>query len=194
MMYMIAGILIFKGILTDSRAAAAISQELIRMHIPLVLIAVMLPLLVGMSGGIVIAFVGSALPILVPLIQSSGRSPVSAGLCHADPGQRLYRVMLSPMHLCFLLSNEYFGVTWDPSTGISGGLAFPWSPPAWPIFGFCTGCGAFRCSAVDGGTWLDSFVRMSFGQTIRIFVGLSIVLKTHRRSMPPVPTMSQKGF
>ncbi|MBW2437554.1 MAG: DUF401 family protein, partial [Deltaproteobacteria bacterium] len=40
MMYMIAGILIFKGILTDSHAAAAVSQELIQMHIPLVLIAV----------------------------------------------------------------------------------------------------------------------------------------------------------
>jgi integral membrane protein (TIGR00529 family) len=44
MMYMIAGILIFKGILTDSHAAAAVSQELMQMNIPLALIAVTLAL------------------------------------------------------------------------------------------------------------------------------------------------------
>ena len=111
MMYMIVGILIFKGILTDSRAAAAISQELIQMHIPLVLITVMLPLLVGMSGGIVIAFVGSTLPILVPMIQSLGQAPFLPAYVMLILVSGFMGVMLSPMHLCFLLSNQYFGVT-----------------------------------------------------------------------------------
>ncbi len=111
MMYMIVGILIFKGILTDSRAAAAISQELIRMHIPLVLITVMLPLLVGMSGGIVIAFVGSTLPILVPMIHSLGQGPFLPAYVMLILVSGFTGVMLSPMHLCFLLSNQYFGVT-----------------------------------------------------------------------------------
>ena len=111
MMYMIVGILIFKGILTDSHAAAAISQELIQMHIPLVLIAVVLPLLVGMSGGIVIAFVGSTLPILVPMIQSLGEAQFLPAYVMLILVSGFTGVMLSPMHLCFLLSNEYFGVT-----------------------------------------------------------------------------------
>lgn len=111
MMYMIAGILIFKGILTDSRAAAAISQELIQMHIPLVLITVVLPLLVGMSGGIVIAFVGSTLPILVPMIQSLGQAQFLPAYVMLVLVSGFTGVMLSPMHLCFLLSNQYFGVT-----------------------------------------------------------------------------------
>jgi integral membrane protein (TIGR00529 family) len=111
MMYMIVGILIFKGILTDSRAAAAISQELIQMHIPLVLITVVLPLLVGLSGGIVIAFVGSTLPILVPMIQSLGQAPFLPAYVMLILVSGFTGVMLSPMHLCFLLSNEYFGVT-----------------------------------------------------------------------------------
>ena len=110
MMYMIAGILIFKGILTDSHAAAAISQELIQMHIPLVLIAVMLPLLVGISGGIVIAFVGSTLPILVPLIRSLGEVQFLPAYVMLILVSGFTGVMLSPMHLCFQLSNEYFGV------------------------------------------------------------------------------------
>ena len=111
MMYMIVGILIFKGILTDSHAAAAISQELIQMHIPLVLIAVVLPLLVGMSGGIVIAFVGSTLPILVSMIQSLGEAQFLPAYVMLILVSGFTGVMLSPMHLCFLLSNEYFGVT-----------------------------------------------------------------------------------
>jgi integral membrane protein (TIGR00529 family) len=111
MMYMIVGILIFKGILTDSHAAAAVSQELIQMHIPLVLIAVVLPLVVGMSGGIVIAFVGSTLPILVPMIQSLGEAQFLPAYVMLILVSGFTGVMLSPMHLCFLLSNEYFGVT-----------------------------------------------------------------------------------
>jgi hypothetical protein len=135
MMYMIAGILIFKGILTDSQAAAAISQELIQMKIPLVLITVLLPLLVGMSGGIVIAFVGSTLPILVPMIQSLGQAPFLPAYVMLILVSGFTGVMLSPMHLCFLLSNEYFGVTlgsvyrhlWKPSVSlIAAAIVYFW--------------------------------------------------------------------
>ena len=135
MMYMIAGILIFKGILTDSHAAAAISQELIQMHIPLVLIAVVLPFLVGMSGGIVIAFVGSTLPILVPMIQTLGQAQFLPAYVMLILVSGFTGVMLSPMHLCFLLSNEYFGVTlrsvyrylWKPCASlVAAGMVYFW--------------------------------------------------------------------
>ncbi|MEJ2100602.1 MAG: DUF401 family protein [Desulfobacterales bacterium] len=109
-MYMIAGILIFKGILSDSHAAAAVSQELMQVHIPLALIAVSLPLLVGMSSGITIAFLGSTLPILVPLIQSLGEAQFLPAYVMLIIASGFAGVMLSPLHLCFLLSNEYFAV------------------------------------------------------------------------------------
>jgi integral membrane protein (TIGR00529 family) len=111
MIYMIFGILIFKGILTDSRAAASISQELMQMHIPLTLIAAILPLLVGMSSGIVIAFLGSTLPILVPLIRSLGETQFLPAYAMLIIACGFAGVMLSPLHLCFLLSNEYFAVS-----------------------------------------------------------------------------------
>jgi hypothetical protein len=135
MMYMIVGILIFKGILTDSHAAGAISQELIKMHIPLVLIAVLLPLLVGLSGGIVIAYVGSTLPILVPMIQSMGEAPFLPAYVMLILVSGFMGVMLSPMHLCFLLTNQYFGVTlrsvyrhlWLPCVSlVAAGLIYFW--------------------------------------------------------------------
>jgi hypothetical protein len=135
MMYMIAGILIFKGILTDSHAAAAVSQELMQIHIPLALIAVTLPLLVGMSSGIVIAFLGSTLPILVPLIQSLGEAQFLPAYAMLILASGFAGVMLSPLHLCFLLSNEYFAVSigsvyrylWLPCVCLIGaGTAYFW--------------------------------------------------------------------
>jgi hypothetical protein len=135
MMYMIVGILIFKGILTDSQAAAAISQELAHMHIPLVLIVMLLPLLVGVSGGIVIAYVGSTLPILVPMIQSMGEAPFLPAYVMLILVSGFMGVMLSPMHLCFLLTNQYFGVSlgsvyrylWLPCVSlVAAGLIYFW--------------------------------------------------------------------
>jgi integral membrane protein (TIGR00529 family) len=135
MMYMIIGILIFKGILTDSQAAADISQEMTHMHIPLVLIAVLLPLLVGLSGGIVIAYVGSTLPILVPMIRSMGEAPFLPAYVMLILVSGFMGVMLSPMHLCFLLTNQYFGVTlgsvyrhlWLPCVSlVAAGLMYFW--------------------------------------------------------------------
>jgi integral membrane protein (TIGR00529 family) len=135
MMYMIVGIMIFKGILTDSHAAAAVSQELVQMNIPLVLIVVALPLLVGMSGGIIIAFVGSTLPILVPMIQSMGEAQFLPAYVMLILVSGATGVMLSPMHLCFLLTNEYFGVTpgsvyrqlWKPCVAlVAAGMVYFW--------------------------------------------------------------------
>ena len=111
MIYMIVGILIFKGILSDSHAAAAVSQELMQMHIPLVLVVITLPFLVGMSSGIVIAFLGSTLPILVPLIQSLGEAQFLPPYTMLMIASGFAGVMLSPLHLCLLLSNEYFAVS-----------------------------------------------------------------------------------
>jgi hypothetical protein len=105
------------------------------MHIPLVLIAVTLPLLVGMSGGIVIAFVGSTLPILVPMIQSLGEAQFLPAYVMLILVSGFAGVMLSPMHLCFMLSNEYFGVTpgsvyrhlWKPCASlVAAGMVYFW--------------------------------------------------------------------
>jgi integral membrane protein (TIGR00529 family) len=111
MMYMIVAILIFKGILADSKAAGAVGQELVKLHVPLVLIALALPFLVGMSGGIVIAFVGSTFPILIPLIRSFGEAQFLPAYVMLVLASGFAGVMMSPLHLCFLLSNEHFGVT-----------------------------------------------------------------------------------
>lgn len=108
MVYMIFAILVFKEILEDSGAVVMISEELIRLNIPVFVISITLPFLVGIITGITVAFVGSTFPILIPLIHS------------LDPGTSLMPyvmlamtcgfagVLISPLHLCLILSNEYF--------------------------------------------------------------------------------------
>ncbi len=106
--YMVFAILAFKGVLEDSHAVSAISNELMALHIPLFFIVALLPFLVGMVTGITIAFVGSAFPILIPLIQTLDPGGNLLPYMMLGLGSGFAGVMLSPVHLCFILSNEYF--------------------------------------------------------------------------------------
>jgi integral membrane protein (TIGR00529 family) len=111
MIYIVSSILIFKGILEDSHAVEAISNELIMLKVPLMLIAVILPFLVGLIAGITIAFVGVTLPILIPLIHSLGETGFILPYVMLAMVCGFSGVLLSPLHLCLILSNEYFNTS-----------------------------------------------------------------------------------
>jgi len=111
MMYIVASILIFKGILEDSHAVEAVSKELIHLQVPLMLIAVILPFLVALITGITIAFVGVTFPILIPLIHSLGETGFMLPYVMLAMVCGFSGVLLSPLHLCMILSNEYFKTT-----------------------------------------------------------------------------------
>ena len=108
MFYMIIAILVFKGMLEDSHAVVAISREFMEFSVPLVLIAVALPLIVGGITGITIAFVGSTFPIIVPLVHSMGEGSFMPAYIMLALVSGIVGVLLSPLHLCLLLSNQYF--------------------------------------------------------------------------------------
>jgi len=123
---MIASILIFKGLLADSGAVEQISRELLDWHIPLVPVVMFLPFLVGGVAGITIAFVGTTFPILVSLIQSSGQVELMLPLMMLAIVCGFLGVLLSPLHLCLILSNTYFNANlngvykemWVPALGL----------------------------------------------------------------------------
>ncbi len=126
MVYMVAAILLFKQILDDSGAVNRISAELVYLRVPLLLICVLLPFIIGLLTGITIAFVGSTFPLLLSLInpqhsETAIMAYLMVGLTCGFTG-----VLLSPVHLCLLLSNQFFETTlrpvyrhlWLPCTGI----------------------------------------------------------------------------
>jgi hypothetical protein len=136
--YMIVSILIFKGILEDSTAVEAISHELVVLHVPLWLIAAALPFLVGLSSGVVIAFVGTTLPILIPLIYALGEVHLIPAYVMLVLACGYTGVLLSPLHLCLLISNTSVP-PWDPSTGTCGCPVYLSLAQASSTSGFCYG-------------------------------------------------------
>lgn len=108
MAYLIIAILMFKSVLTDSQAIVAIGDELTQLNVPLFLIAMFLPFIVGMITGITIAFVGSAFPILIPLIYAHAQEPFMLAYIMLALVCGFAGVLLSPLHLCLILSNQYF--------------------------------------------------------------------------------------
>ena len=109
MVYMVAAIFIFKGMMENSHAVEAINHELATLHIPMVIITILLPFLVGSIVGITVAFVGSTFPILIPLIHTSGEWQFAMAYIMLAIGSGFLGVLMSPLHLCLLLSNKYFG-------------------------------------------------------------------------------------
>lgn len=126
MVYMIFTIFIFKGILEDCHAVDAITRELLILNIPLFLITALLPFLVGMITGIAVAFVGSTFPMIIPLITSFGQGHLMLPYMMLAMTCGFVGVLISPLHLCLILSNEYFDTDmknvyrhlWLPCCGI----------------------------------------------------------------------------
>jgi hypothetical protein len=122
MVYMVVSIFIFKGILSDSQAINAISSDLIVLKVPLLFIVAFLPFVVGLVSGIAIAFVGGTFPILIPMIHSMGESQYMLAYMMLAIVCGFAGVLLSPLHLCLVLSNEYF------QTGLSSVYRYLWLP------------------------------------------------------------------
>lgn len=114
MLYMVSSILIFKSILEDSGAVAQLSREMLQQDIPLMPICIILPFIVGGVGGITIAFVGATFPILISLIQALDQGQLMLPYMMLALASGFVGVLLSPLHLCLLLSNEYFDTTLMP--------------------------------------------------------------------------------
>ena len=111
MFIMIASILIFQGLLTESGAVKQISGELLRWHIPLIPVIMILPFIVGGVAGITIAFVGTTFPILISLIQTLGQVHFMLPFMMLAIVCGFVGVLVSPLHLCLILTNTYFEAT-----------------------------------------------------------------------------------
>ncbi len=106
--FLIIAVLIFKEVLGRSGVVFAVKDELTAFRIPALFIIVFLPFISGLITGIAIGFVGLSFPVILPLI--SGQPPLSylayAALAYSFGYMGM---MLSPVHLCFLVSKDYFG-------------------------------------------------------------------------------------
>ncbi len=99
-------VMLYKGIIENSGAASVLVSDMQAMGLPASVALVALPLLMNFAVGYSPAFVGVALPLLVPYIvlESGINSPALLLTCVSG----LMGLLLSPLHLCFVLSAQYF--------------------------------------------------------------------------------------
>jgi integral membrane protein (TIGR00529 family) len=107
MVLLIFGIMAFKGALVDSQAVFQIREEMVRYKIPFLVVIMAMPFISGFITGITIGFVGATFPILVPLF--AGMSTLDF-LVHASLAyvSGYVGMMLSPVHICLLVTKDYF--------------------------------------------------------------------------------------
>ena len=110
MVLLVVAIMLFKGVMTDSHAVSYIRTELVSWQFPLILVIMAIPFLAGVVTGIVIGFVGSAFPLVIPLF------PAASGVEYLSYACLAYvfgfmGMMLSPVHLCFLVTKDYFSAS-----------------------------------------------------------------------------------
>jgi len=100
---LIAGIMIFKEIMESSGAVKNLSEFLRLNGIPAAPLLFMLPFVSGLLTGVTVGFVGSAFPLILSIAGESSTVIISFAFASGFLG-----VLLSPVHICLVLTREYF--------------------------------------------------------------------------------------
>ncbi|MCA1742535.1 MAG: DUF401 family protein [Desulfovibrionales bacterium] len=106
MVFIIFSIFIFKAILDDGGVIEKISGAIAKPS-TLMAAAIFLPMIVGLISGITIAFVGATFPLILGVVDQLGiQGNIPYVVLALFSG--LAGVMVSPIHICFILTCEYF--------------------------------------------------------------------------------------
>lgn len=114
MVLVITSTYVFKA---ELEAAGAVEQMSALAGGPAALLVagVFLPLLVGFIAGINVAFVGSTFPLLLGLLPLLGLQEQMIPCIVLGTFAGFTGVMASPLHICFMLTCQYFGADLAPS-------------------------------------------------------------------------------
>lgn len=143
LMLVVAGALLFSAILTIPAAGskatlvAQMRDEFMNLGVPFALLAVIIPFISGMVTGIAVAFVGASFPIIFALLGDhpplhSLIATTSLAFVSGYLGE-----MLSPVHICFLVTKEYF------KTSLRSSYRYLWGPAATLALAMTLLCGGY---------------------------------------------------
>jgi hypothetical protein len=105
MLMLLVGAMVFQKVMAASGAVAGVASEL--EGAPLFVVIFALPFIAGLLTGVALAFVLVGFPLVAGVVMTGG---------HADPAATTLAyaagyagIMLSPVHICLVLTREYFG-------------------------------------------------------------------------------------
>lgn len=100
---LIFGVMLFKFSLENSGAVGHLSRYFYESRIPVLPILFALPFVSGLLTGLTVASVGSTFPLLISMAGGAHLNQLSFAFASGYIG-----VLLSPVHLCLILTREYF--------------------------------------------------------------------------------------
>jgi integral membrane protein (TIGR00529 family) len=104
----LVGVLVFKAMLDRSGLLPGASADLLRSGMPTFLAVALLPFLAGMVTGLAVGFVATSLPLVVGLLHAPGSGLTPSATLMLAYGAGYLGMMLSPIHLCLIVSQDYF--------------------------------------------------------------------------------------
>ena len=114
MAILVVSVMVFQYVLGAVGAPQRIAEELQALHVPLLAVVMILPAIAGAVTGLAVGFVGTSFPIVLPLVQiMTGDGFVGPYMALAYAFGHL-GMMMSPMHLCHIVSNQYFETPFGP--------------------------------------------------------------------------------
>lgn len=109
MLFIVATIFVFKECLS----LAGVSEALTRIaggQAALLAASTLLPAVMGVISGLTIAFVGASLPMILGILEMLGRQDQAMGWITLAMFSGFSGIMASPLHICFLLTCQFFEV------------------------------------------------------------------------------------
>jgi integral membrane protein (TIGR00529 family) len=100
---LIFGIMLFKEAMDHSGAVNNLSGFFIQEGIPELPVLFLLPFITGLLTGVTVGFVGATFPLIISLTDNISLVALSFAFASGYLG-----VLLSPVHVCLLLTREYF--------------------------------------------------------------------------------------
>jgi len=103
---LIFGVMTLMLAIEKTGAAAQFYGQLLNLNIPPSIVIFLVPFVIGLLTGVTSAYIGVGFPIVLPLLGSQALSQ-NAGMLLAFGGGFM-GVMASPVHLCLVLTKDYF--------------------------------------------------------------------------------------
>lgn len=105
--FTLGGVMVFQAMLDASGLLPEAGRQLDASMVPVEFVVGFLPFLAGLVTGIAIGFAGPAFPLVVGLISVNGQLSQASVLVLAF-SMGYAGMMLSPVHLCYILTRRYF--------------------------------------------------------------------------------------
>ena len=114
LLLLVLSIMAFQRLLTETNAGEAMGDELRAMNVAVVVVVAALPFISGVVTGLAIGFVGISFPIIREMVVNSPDEPMAASYLVLAYACGHIGMMLTPMHVCHVVSNKYFETPFAP--------------------------------------------------------------------------------